>query len=258
VSKEGGGRQEAALDAREDLRQFLGELRDLLHGCLTERSELFGRGEADLGRAWVTVLPRFADVDRALEAKDAKGESLSAARVTRLNRELEEHGLTGEELALKLNLFRRLLVDFLDELVRQDEAEGFWDAWVTRFRGSSWLERFLASRFAQRVQSLRKAGRRMARGSVKLALDAADVVLGSLGQALSFLPGVGAALGGIGEFKDATIVALGRARRRREAAAPSASAGPEPERSGVPARPAAPEVLSPLVSSARVPPRVSR
>ncbi len=225
-------RRKAALDARNDLKAFLGELQDLLAGCITERPELFRRGVDDLGRAWARIEPRFGSVGLALDRKDASGKDLSKARSDKLDRELEQHGLAGEELALKLNLFRRLAADFLDELAAQDEAEEFWSTWVVRLRGSSRFERFLSARLVRRLESLRRAGRRIVRGRLKQALDAANVVLGSLGPALAFLPGVGAAVGGIGEFKDAMEVVLAepdeaeKPPRPRDAANQSDEPGP--------------------------------
>ena len=53
------------------------------------------------------------------------------------------------------------------------------------------------------------AGRRLLKRRLGRALEAGDVVIDSIGQALNFIPGVGAAAGGIGEFKDAGRVALG-------------------------------------------------
>jgi hypothetical protein len=199
-------RRTEALNACRDLKAFLDALRELLQGCIEERPELLGRSAADLRLAWIEAQPRFQAVSRALERQDAAGRSLSAQRKARLDRELVEHGLTGDELALKLGLFRRLVREFLDELAAQDQAVDYWRTWIVRLRGSSRLERFLASQVVRRVESLLRASPRFARGRLKRVLDAADVVLGSLGQALSFLPGVGAAVGGIAEIKDALKV----------------------------------------------------
>jgi hypothetical protein len=174
---------------------------------LVERPDLLG--EARLGETWSVTEARFAHLKSVLAGRSGvEKKELSQQRLNRVDRELAAHGLTGVELELKLVLFRGLVNDFLDELAAQEDAERYWAAWIVRFRGSSWWERVVASRLVQRIESLRREGRRVVRGRLKLGLDAGAVVLGSLGQALSFLPGVGAAVGGITELKSALDVSL--------------------------------------------------
>jgi hypothetical protein len=197
-----------AEEAKEQLRLFLDDLRDLLYGCLIERPELL-EVEARFGESWSATEARFAHVRSVLEGRSGVDEKeLTPQRLKKVEDELAAHGLTGAELELKLALFRGLLNDFLDELAAQDDAERYWAAWIVRFRGSSWWERVVASRLVQRIESLRREGRSVVRGRLKLGLDAGALVLGSLGQALSFLPGVGAAVGGIRELKEALDVSL--------------------------------------------------
>ena len=51
--------------ARDDLKGFLSELRDLLEGTLTEHTVLFGSHASDLVRAWASVSARFQVIERA-------------------------------------------------------------------------------------------------------------------------------------------------------------------------------------------------
>jgi hypothetical protein len=195
--------------ARGELRDFLDELRDLLEGTLTDHTVLFGSHASALTRAWARVSARFQVIEYALEGKTESGKSLAREKRAQIDRELEQHGLTGPELALKLEVFRSAVIEYLDEVDQQDEAERYWRTWEVRLRGSDWIDRLLHSRAVRRLANVRDAGRALLKRRLGRALEAGDVALDSLGQALDFIPGVGAAAAGIGEFKDATRVALG-------------------------------------------------
>lgn len=212
---------EGATAAKAELSRFLIELEDLLEGALEDYPELFGAHSARLQAAWPEAKARSEVVRSALAGQLPDDKKLTAKQSSELDERLTQHGLTGEQLALKLELFRSAAVDFLEELPRQAEAEAFWSTWIVRFRGSSLLERILRSRFARRLKELRAAGRALSRGLLKRPLDIANVVVDSLALALAFLPGVGMAAGAFGEFKKAAELSLGepdedeRPKRRR-------------------------------------------
>ena len=199
----------AVLAAKTELRRFLADLEDLLEGSLVEYPELFGVNASRLAEVWPEVKAQSEVVKTALVGTGPDGKKLTPEETADLDDRLSQHGLTGDQLALKLAIFRSAAADFLAETAPQAEAEAFWRTWIVRLRGSSLLESALRSSLVRRLERLTKAGRELLSGRLKRALDAANVIVDSLALALSFLPGVGLAAGAFGEFKKAADVALG-------------------------------------------------
>jgi hypothetical protein len=83
-----------APDPRNELRAFVFELQDLLQ-AIVENQELIPSARlGDVQRAWESVQPRFSELIAALDGPNIPLE------------QLEQHGLTGDELNLKRRGFR--------------------------------------------------------------------------------------------------------------------------------------------------------
>jgi hypothetical protein len=196
-----------AAQARRQLSLFLSDLEDLLDTLLRDRPELIGYAHGAMASAWVEVKPRFQVVNRELfrvtYGETADQEESSLPRPAEVDAHLREHGLTGVQLELKLDQYGAAAAALIEELASADEAERYWQQWLGRLRGSraaGWVKR--------RLQAVRAIGRRSLQSKFGRLFRIANNILDSLGDALNFVPGVGAAAKGIKEFKDALEVAV--------------------------------------------------
>ena len=192
-----------AADDRRRLSQFLNALSDTLELILYQRPDLFGLHGGAFQALWPGVRERFQAVQDALNPDRDQ-----PANLKELPDRLADHGLTGEELSLKLNIFSSLLLAFLDELERREDAEAFWKTWDARLEVPEPTGGVLRRAIRGRVRAALAATRRILKGGLRQVLGAADVVLDSLGDALSFIPGPKAAAAAIKEFKDAADAVL--------------------------------------------------
>lgn len=200
---DGEERVRAAAAARERLVEFLEEFRELLDGLLHERPDWFGYRHATLVDLWdaevkaliETVTNELRRTPPQPAPQDFPPEAVDDA--------LHAHGLTGNQLEVKLAPLHPALAALFDEMDSTDEAEAFWNRWLSRLRGS---------RAARLIQSqlgrVRSAGRHAVRSKLGRVLRIADKILDSLGEALAFIPGVGSAVSATREFKEALEVVI--------------------------------------------------
>lgn len=195
-------------DVREDdrrrLASFLDALRELLEVSLYQFPELFGQHTAAFQAQWPAVRDRFLTVNNALLPLN----EVPSRDRGRLAKQLEDHGLTDGELTLKLDVFSNSLLMFLDEVDRREDAEVYWKAWAARLEGPEPTGGVLRRAVVRRIRGVLAGTRRVLRGGLRQVLGAADVLLESVGDAVSFLPGPKAAAAGIKEFKEAAEVVL--------------------------------------------------
>jgi hypothetical protein len=192
-----------AAQARTELSDFLDDLERLVDTLLRDRPELIGYAHGAVASAWVEVQPRFDEVRRELGRTTPEPKGPSLPQPTEVEARLREHGLTGAQLELKLHQYGAVAAALIEELAGVDEAERYWHQWLRRLRGSraaGWVKR--------RLETVRAIGRRSLQSTFGRLCRIANNILDSLGDALSFVPGVGAAVKAIQEFKDALEVAV--------------------------------------------------
>lgn len=146
------------------LRDFVEQLRILLDQLTNYYGSLIpGRHQESMQAAWMSVQPKFAELDQVLTTpfKGARADSRMA--------DLKRMGLTGDELRFKLSIFNHARDELRDRLRHSEERPG-----------------------------LLKRGWRTLGKLLKQTLSAADVILGSLASALPLSPAEA-----IKEFKEA-------------------------------------------------------
>jgi hypothetical protein len=229
------------------LSQFLNALRDTLELILYQRPDLFGLHGGAFQALWPGVRERF----KAVQDDALKPDQQLPTNLKELPDRLADHGLTGEELTLKLNIFSSLLLAFLDELERREDAEAFWKTWDARLEVPEPTGGVLRRAIRGRVRAALATTRRIMKGGLRQVLGAADVVLGSLGDALSFIPGPNAAAAAIKEFKDAADAVLVEPDEAERPSRRTVWREPEPSPTGVPTFATLRQSASALSSSPR-------
>lgn len=189
------------------LVEFVGALSETLEVALFERPDLFGSHAGPFHAVWPQIRERFHPIEEPLQGRH-RGKPLTDEERSDLDARLRDHGLTGAELSLKLDIFSSLLLAFLDELERRDTAEEYWKTWAARLERPEPSGGVLRRAAVGRVRGVLAGARRVLKGGLRQVLGAGDMVFESLGDALSFLPGPKAAAAGVKEFKDAADVVL--------------------------------------------------
>jgi hypothetical protein len=211
-----GTPEKDAAQARTQLSAFLADLERLIDTLLSDRPELIGYAHGAMASAWAEVQPRFKEVRDELARTTAGPKGSSRPTPNEVDAQLRDHGLTGAQLELKLNQYGAAAAALIEELVGVDEAERYWQQWLRRLRGSraaGWVKR--------RLEAVRAMGRRSLRSTFRRLCRIANNILDSLGDALNVVPGVGAAVKGIQEFKDALEVAVEEPEERPKALDPN-------------------------------------
>lgn len=193
IGQEGGGVATAdEPPGRKELLTFVADLRALVELAL-ERPALWRPYNRLLRRAWPLVSARFQEVyDGVARAPED---------------ELRPHGLTGPELALKLEVFyeaRDSYGAFVNRVDGRLRTRLFGNP-IPRVLPLAYTEEDLESsdetlrRWAGAIGSgVQRGAKKLAQGKAKAALKIGDAILGSIGLAV---PPVAIAAGAAGEFK---------------------------------------------------------
>jgi hypothetical protein len=178
------------------LATFVGDLERLLV-LLLERPLLLAPYARELRANWEPSRSRLERVRDALASREADLERLT------------EHGLTGDELALKLLLFDDAVATLSTRLRRLDARM------PAAVHPAPHLSLEATAEARETVPRHRRFGRKSLKRAATEALAVGDVIFESIGSAV---PHVAVPAAGAGEFKQLVERVVGFVRRRRRRA----------------------------------------